>query len=118
MVTTASIVARLGWIIPAPLAIPPTVKPSARRRRAVFGPLSVVRIASAAASPPPGESAAAAASTPAEELLHRQPRADHAGREDDDLLGPEPEARRDPLGRGARVLLARRCRSRRSRRRR
>ena len=62
--TTASIVARLGWIIPAPFAIPPTVTPS-REATAVFGPLSVVRIASAAASPPSGESASAAASTPA-----------------------------------------------------
>ena len=64
MVTTASIVARLGWIIPAPFAIPPTVRPS-RATTAVFDPLSVVRIASAAASPPSAESAAAAASTPA-----------------------------------------------------
>ena len=62
--TTASIVARHGWIIPAPFAIPPTVKPS-RSTTAVFGPASVVRIASAAVGPPPGESAAAAASTPA-----------------------------------------------------
>ena len=64
MVTTASIVASRGWIIPAPFAIPPTVKPSCEAS-AVFGPLSVVRIASAAGGPPSGESATAASSTPA-----------------------------------------------------
>ena len=36
MVTTASIVARRGWIIPAPFAIPPTVKPP-RETTASFG---------------------------------------------------------------------------------
>ena len=45
-----------------------------RRRTAVFGPASVVRIASDAAGPPPGERVAAASSTPLNELLHRQPR--------------------------------------------
>ena len=44
MITT-SIVARRGWIIPAPFAIPPTVKPSAARRPRASGPESVVRIA-------------------------------------------------------------------------
>ena len=41
-----------------------------------------------------------------QELVHRQPRADYAGREDDDLLGPDPEPLRDTLGRRAGVLLA------------
>ncbi len=62
--TTASIVARFGWIIPEPFVMPPTVKPSPCAT-AVFACVSVVRIASAASSPPPVESAAAAASTPA-----------------------------------------------------
>jgi hypothetical protein len=63
VVTTASIVASAGWIIPAPLAIPPTTNP-APCAMDVFGPASVVRIASDAAGPPPGESVAAASSTP------------------------------------------------------
>jgi hypothetical protein len=54
-VTTASIVASRGWIIPAPFAMPPTTKPS-QWATACFGPRSVVRIAAAAASPPSGES--------------------------------------------------------------
>ena len=41
-----------------------------------------------------------------EELLHRESRADHTGREDDDLLGPDPEPLRDALGRRAGVHLA------------
>ena len=49
--------------MPAPLAIPPTVQPS-RVAAAVFGTVSVVRIAVAAASPPAPDSAAAALSTP------------------------------------------------------
>ena len=44
--------------------MPPTTKPSPYAT-AVFGPASVVRIASDAAGPPPVERAAAAASTPA-----------------------------------------------------
>ena len=50
VVMTASIVARFGWIIPEPLAIPPTVKPPPWET-AVFACVSVVRIASAASSP-------------------------------------------------------------------
>ncbi len=61
---TTSIVARTGWIMPAPLAIPPTVNPPALAC-ASFGPESVVRMASAAASPPSAESRAAADETPA-----------------------------------------------------
>ena len=41
-----------------------------------------------------------------EELGHRQPRPDHAGREHDHLLGAEAEQRRDTSGGPARVLLA------------
>ena len=44
--------------------MPPTVKPSSSTT-AVFGPESVVRIASAASAPPAAESASAAPSTPA-----------------------------------------------------
>ena len=61
---TTSIVARQGWIIPAPFAIPPTVNPPTLTS-ASFGPESVVRIAPAAWSPPPGESSATASVMPA-----------------------------------------------------
>src|SRR4029078_11680327 len=99
---TASIVASRGWIIPAPLAIPPTPKPS-REASVVFGPSCVVIIASApggrrrdhararrgrAAGGGERDGGLVAA---CEQLPHREPRADHAGREDDDLWAPEPE---------------------------
>ena len=64
VVSTTSIVARPGASIPAPLAMPPTMKP-APRTVTVFGTVSVVMIASAAAAPPSGPRAAAAARTPA-----------------------------------------------------
>ena len=51
VVTTASIVASRGWIMPAPFAMPPTVNP-APTTELCFGPRSVVRIASAAAPAP------------------------------------------------------------------
>ncbi len=62
--TTASIVASRGWIIPAPFAIPPTTNPSPSTA-ACLGQRSVVRIAFAAPSPPSGASAADASRTPA-----------------------------------------------------
>ncbi len=60
-------VAMLGWIIPAPLAIPPirTGRPSSSNSTAVdFGRVSVVMMASAAASPPSGPRAATASAMP------------------------------------------------------
>ena len=63
-------------------------------------------IASAASAPPSAESAATAGSSAGEQLVQRQPRADHAGREDEHLLGVEVEQPRR-LGRGReRVELA------------
>src|SRR5436309_3394027 len=57
VVRTASNVAMSGWIIPAPLAIPPTVTmPAAVSRRTAqcFGRVSVVMMARAASTPPRG----------------------------------------------------------------
>ena len=105
MVTTASIVASCGWIIPEPFAIPPTVKPSSETA-ASFVRVSVVRIASAASAPPSGDRAGTAVAQAGEHLVERQQHADHAGREDEHLLRVEVEqpAR---LGRGReRVELA------------
>src|SRR4051812_31248461 len=68
VVTTASIVAINGSIIPEPLAMPPTRKrPDAvvTSTDVSFGNGSVVMIARAAADPPSAESAPAAASIPA-----------------------------------------------------
>ena len=90
--------------------MPPTLKPSACTA-ASFVHVSVVRIACAASAPPSGESAATACSTPASTPLDRQRHADHAGREDEHLLGSQPEEVRRPFRSGARVreaLLARR----------
>src|SRR5919107_2858427 len=64
VVSTTSIVARLGASIPAPLAIPPTVHPS-RVCTVVLGTESVVMIARAASGPPSSDSAFTAAVTPA-----------------------------------------------------
>ena len=61
--STASIVASCGWIIPEPFAIPPTVNPSSVTA-ASFVFVSVVRIASAASGPPSAESAGAASRRP------------------------------------------------------
>ncbi len=61
--STASIVASCGWIIPEPFAIPPTVNPSSETA-ASFVFVSVVRIASAASGPPAGESAGTASRRP------------------------------------------------------
>ena len=49
-ISTANIVAMLGAIIPAPLAIPPTDHPAGSWTTAVLGTESVVMIATAAAS--------------------------------------------------------------------
>jgi hypothetical protein len=71
VVSTTSIVARLGASMPAPLAIPPTVQPPSGPLRActvVFGTLSVVMIARAAAGPPSSDSSLTAAVTPAVSL--------------------------------------------------
>ena len=96
--------------------------PSRRRRSrrvataATFDFVSVVRIASAASSPPSAESAASRGVEAGDDAVHRQRRADHAGREDDDLLGRETEQRR-PRARRSRRRRARPARRwRRSRR--
>src|SRR3990172_3762080 len=63
----ASIVAIWGWIMPDPLAIPPTVmdtRPVVSRSATSLGRVSVVRIAAAAAGPPPGDNCAAARAIP------------------------------------------------------
>ena len=62
--TTASIVASSGWIIPEPFAIPPTVNPSSETADS-FVRVSVVRIAFAASAPPDAASSAAAVRRPA-----------------------------------------------------
>lgn len=67
MVTRPSIVARSGWIIPAPFAIPPTVKPDVVTA-ACFGCVSVVMIAAAAAPPPSSDSPATAGFSPGRSL--------------------------------------------------
>ena len=77
--------------------MPPTVNPPVATT-ATFGPESVVRIAPAAASPPSAESDAAAARAPASTLSSGRRHADDAGREDDDLLGVEPELAGERLG--------------------
>ncbi len=71
VVTTASSVAMSGWIIPAPLAMPPMMMgpPGVSRRTATcFGLVSVVMIARAASTPPSGESFAAASRSPPDTL--------------------------------------------------
>ena len=114
MITT-SIVARRGWIIPAPLAIPPTVKPPARAA-ASFGPESVVRIAPAAASPALGGELAGGGLRPREHLVEREAGADHARREDEHLFRGEAELTGEADCRGDGVRLALRCPSPHSRR--
>ena len=91
-------VARLGWIIPEPFAIPPTVN-SALRETAVFGMRvgGEDRLGSVGAAVR-GERSGRVVE-PREHALHRQRRADHAGREDDHLLRREPEQRGGMLGR-------------------
>src|SRR5438445_426679 len=67
VVSTASSVAMSGWIMPAPLAIPPTVTipPGVSNRTAqCFGRVSVVMMARAAAVPPAAVRWAAAARSP------------------------------------------------------
>src|SRR5262245_15950975 len=64
VVTTHNMVASAGAIMPAPLAMPPLVEPSARWK-AIVATVSVVLMASAAASPPTREASATAASAPA-----------------------------------------------------
>ena len=80
--------------------MPPTVKPS-RATAASFARVSVVMIASAASAPPSAESAATAGSSAGEQPVQRQPRADHAGREHEHLLGVEVEQPRRPRPRVA-----------------
>ena len=63
VVRTASIVAMFGASIAAPLAMPPTTKPSPRTSVSLRT-VSVVRIASAAWVPPSGESAPTRGTTP------------------------------------------------------
>jgi hypothetical protein len=67
VVSTASMVARLGAIMPAPLAKPPTVHPSGCLTAVCLGTVSVVITARAASRPAclVSASAAVAASTPA-----------------------------------------------------
>ena len=79
--------------MPAPFAMPPTVKPPARAT-ATLGPESVVRIAFAAASPPSGESVGRRGAGAREHLLDGQRDADHAGGEHEDLLRLAARARR------------------------
>ena len=70
----------------------PCRRPSSRRgwvTTAVLATVSVVRIASAASAPPSASSAATAAVDAGEQLVHRQPVADQAGRADDHLAGPD-----------------------------
>ena len=67
VVITASNVAISGWIMPAPLAMPPMMigPPGVSRRTAqCFGRVSVVMIARAASTPPAGESFVAASRRP------------------------------------------------------
>ena len=90
MVTTASIVARQGWIIPEPFAIPPTVKPAPWATDS-FACVSVVRIASAASAPP--SSASAIRLDAGEDAVERQRLADDARGEDEHLRRLEAELR-------------------------
>ena len=64
VVSTHSMVARLGASIPAPLAMPPSVQPPGSLDTASLATVSVVRMASAAAAPPSTVRVAAAAETP------------------------------------------------------
>ena len=68
VVKKASIVARLGAIMPAPLAIPPTrqvVPPTVKSTLVCFGFVSVVMMARAASGPPSRDSRGAASAMPA-----------------------------------------------------
>ena len=65
VVSTTSIVARPGASMPAPLAMPPTMKPAAVDATDCFGTESVVMIARAASSAPVTSSSGTASSTPA-----------------------------------------------------
>ena len=103
--TTASIVARSGWIIPEPFAIPPTVNPP-RATTASFGRVSVVMIASAASRAAVLRERRDGRVEPGQQPVQRQPRADHAGREDEHLLGVEVEQPRRLGGARERVELA------------
>ena len=87
VVSTQSMVAIAGASIPAPFAIPPTFQP-APAITAFFGRVSVVMIAAAAAGPPSAESPPRGPH-PGQQLVHRQPLADQAGRADRDLAGAD-----------------------------
>ena len=84
-----SMVARLGSIIPAPLA-KPTMLPSPTAARRTLGYRSVVRMPSAPGRAVPAWRAPAAAGS-AQHLLDRQPPADHAGGGRENLLRCQPQ---------------------------
>ena len=68
VVRKTSIVARFGWIMPLPLAMPPrrqVLPPSVNSTATSFFTVSVVMMASAAAAPPSAASPAASAGMPA-----------------------------------------------------
>ena len=108
VVRTTSIVARAGASIPAPLAIPPTVKPGPSAT-AVLGTESVVQIASAAADPPSVRQVGDRLRRRRQQLVHRQPDADQPGRADRHLGGAAVQRRGRRLGGRVGVLEARRA---------
>ena len=85
-------VARLGASMPAPLAMPPTDQPAGAAATAVLATESVVMIASAASGPPSAASAGRGLLDAGQQLVHRQPLADQAGRADRDVGGAESPA--------------------------
>ena len=101
--TKQSIVAKFGWIIPAPLAWAERVTPPARSVQ-LFGQRSVVRIASEKAMPPSGGERRGGLADPGEHGVDRQRHADHAGLGDGDgarveaQLGAGPLAHRPGVG--------------------
>ena len=87
--TKQSIVAKLGWIIPAPLAwalIRTVPDGSATSSDSRFSNASVVAIARQNAASPSGASSPRAARIAARDAVHRQRHADHAGRGDGDAV--------------------------------
>ena len=78
--------------------MPPTVKPSSETA-ASFVHVSVVRIASAASAPPSARERGNRLLQARDDAVERQQRTDHAGREDEHLLGLEVE---QPAGLGCR----------------
>ena len=88
--------------MPAPLAMPPTVKPS-RTATTVLACVSVVMIAAAAGGPPSSRQARGRIDT-GQQPVHRQPVADQPGRADRDVAGPDAEQLGQVLGCRVRVL--------------